>query len=378
MSLLPDATVVERLLHHIDHKTTDEGETTWREPVANYRSPERLAAELELFRRHPTPFCASAALPEVGSYLTRTAAGTPLVAVRGRDRHVRVFRNACRHRGTQVAEDSGCAKAFACRYHGWTYGLEGELIHVPHERGFPDLEKSGRGLVPVESFESHGLVFVTQEKAHSAELALDGLSAPVIGDDYRIVDARGLGCTEVAANWKIVLEGFIEGYHIRTTHRDTFYPLQYDNTNVVETFGMNSRIAYPYRAIERQRGVDAAKRTTNGTLTYVYQFFPNVMVATFPNRIFMVVLEPLAPDRTLQITTVLTNSPEDDSRAQEFLARGAQLVDRGGLEDRAMVESGQRGLAAGANEFLEFGRFESQIVHFHRNLDAALDAIPSR
>jgi hypothetical protein len=108
-------------------------------------------------------------------------------------------------------------------------------------------------------------------------------------------------------------------------------------------------------------------------LTYVYQFFPNVMLATFPNRIFVVALEPLAPDRTLQLTTVLTNSPEQDSRAQAFLARGAQLVDRGGLEDREMVESGQRGLAAGANEFLEFGRFESQIVHFHRNLRAALE-----
>jgi phenylpropionate dioxygenase-like ring-hydroxylating dioxygenase large terminal subunit len=311
----------------------------------------------------------------VGSYLARTAAGTPLLAVRGADRRVRVFRNACRHRGTQVAEGSGCTAAFMCRYHGWTYGLDGALRQVPHERGFPDLDKSGRGLVPVEAFESHGLVFVQQEKCkgNGAALALDALPSPLIGDDYRIQDARNLGQNEVAANWKILLEGFIEGYHIRTTHRDTFYPLQYDNLNVIETFGANSRIAYPYRAIERQRGVDAAKRSADGTLTYVYQFFPNVMLATFPNRIFLVVLEPLAVDRTLQLTTVLTNSPEQDERAQAFLARGAALVDRGGLEDREMVESGQRGLAAGANEFLEFGRFEAQIAHFHRQLSAALE-----
>ena len=160
------------------------------------------------------------------------------------------------------AEASGCAKAFVCRYHGWTYGLDGALIHVPHERGFPDLEKSGRGLVPVEAFESHGFVFVQQEKGsgNRAALALDALPSPLIGDDYRIQDARNLGHNEVAANWKILLEGFIEGYHIRTTNRDTFYPLQYDNLNVIETFGANSRIAYPYRAIERQRGLAAEQR----------------------------------------------------------------------------------------------------------------------
>ncbi len=101
-----------------------------REPVENYRSPERFAAELYLLRRHPTPFCPSATLPDVGSCVSREAAGTPLVAVRGADGEVNVFRNACRHRGTQVASGSGCAKAFVCGYHGWTYGLDGNLRQV--------------------------------------------------------------------------------------------------------------------------------------------------------------------------------------------------------------------------------------------------------
>ncbi|MDT9110839.1 Rieske 2Fe-2S domain-containing protein, partial [Escherichia coli] len=89
-----------RILDHIDNETTDLGETCWREPVANYRSPARLDLELErVFRRTPTPFCPSAALLEPGSYVARDAAGVPLLAVRGVDGNVRVFRNACRHRG---------------------------------------------------------------------------------------------------------------------------------------------------------------------------------------------------------------------------------------------------------------------------------------
>ena len=172
--LLDDQSVVQRILDHIDHKTTDSSEECWREPVAHYRSPERLDLERALvFRRYPTPFCPSAALPEAGSYLAREAAGTPLLAVRGRDGAVRAFRNACRHRGTQLAEGSGCAKAFVCRYHGWTYALDGGLLHVPHEDGFPGLEKALHGLVPVQAVERSGLVFVTQDGPHDGDPGLD-------------------------------------------------------------------------------------------------------------------------------------------------------------------------------------------------------------
>src|SRR5262245_48542942 len=123
MKLLDDAAVVRRLFTHIDQGSTDVSEGVWREPVAHYRSPERFAAELDVFRNGTTAFCPSAALPEPGAFVARTAAGTPIVAVRGTDGQVRAFRNACRHRGARIADGSGCEKAFVCRYHGWTYGL---------------------------------------------------------------------------------------------------------------------------------------------------------------------------------------------------------------------------------------------------------------
>src|SRR5688572_27111055 len=90
--LLDDAALIERILTHLDEGTTDLAEGTWREPVDNYRSASRLAAEIELLRRCPTPFCPSAALPDPGSYVAREAAGVPLLAVRGRDGVVRAFR----------------------------------------------------------------------------------------------------------------------------------------------------------------------------------------------------------------------------------------------------------------------------------------------
>ena len=83
---MDDRSVAQRVLDHIANGTTDVGDAVWREPVANYRSSERLTAEIEqVLRRSPTPLCPSAALPEAGSYLAREAAGTPVVAVRGAD-----------------------------------------------------------------------------------------------------------------------------------------------------------------------------------------------------------------------------------------------------------------------------------------------------
>jgi len=282
--LADDPTVVQRILDHIDNKTTDLGDTIWREPVQNYLSQERFAVERNVvMRRYPIGFCPSAALATPGSYLAREAAGTPLIAVRGSDGQVRAFRNACRHRGTQLADGAGCEKAFVCRYHGWTYNLDGSLRHVPHEHGFPGLDKSTRGLVPVETVEAQGVVFVTQNPPALAGANL-GKLPPLFTAKHRLA---GSVEGDVPANWKVLAEGFLEGYHIRSTHPETFYPVQFDNLNVVEKFGPNNRITFPYRAVNKLRAVRPDERSAGGKLTYVYHLFPNVIVATFPGRIFM-------------------------------------------------------------------------------------------
>lgn len=366
--LLDEASVVARILDHIDRKTTDLCDTTWREPVANYRSPERFRREIErVLRRTPTPFCPSAALRESGSYIAREAAGTPLLAVRGADGVVRVFRNACRHRGMQVAEGTGCARAFVCRYHGWSYGMDGKLLGVPHAHGFPGLDRAMNGLVPVAAQERHGMIFVKQDGA----IAEDEVDLPLdpLGPELEVFDSFE---SEVAANWKVLAEGFLEGYHIQSTHRTTFYPIQYDNLNVVESFGRNSRISFPYKRIEKMRALPPSERRTAGMLTHVYHLFPNVMVATFPTNTQMIVLEPLAIDRTRLLNWTLwdRNNGEYDEAA---VAAGRDFAQTGVAEDREMVAAIQRGLASGANEFFQYGLFEGAISQFHRTLHKALD-----
>jgi phenylpropionate dioxygenase-like ring-hydroxylating dioxygenase large terminal subunit len=365
---MDDKAVVQRVLDHIDARSTDFGDQVWREPVEKYRAPERFAAEMKLLRRAPIVFCPSAALPERGSYLARDAAGTSILMVRGNDGVARAFRNACRHRGMQLADRSGCEKAFVCRYHGWTYALDGRLRHVPHQDGFPGLEPDARGLSPLPTAELLGLVFVNQDASSSPNPDLSGVPR-LVSPSHKL---RGTTEIEIDANWKIFAEGFLEGYHIRALHRDTFYPIQFDNLNVVETFGNNSRIVFPYRRINKLREVPIEERSAEGYLTYVYHLFPNVMIATFPTNMVIVILEPLKIDKTRVITFTVTDRETSQSDAEAGVKQGEDFVNLGAIEDREVACAIQRGLGSDANQYFEFGLFEQALGHFHRSLDAAL------
>ena len=363
-----DQSVAQRILDHVEHGTTDTGTEVWREPVENYRSEKRLADERSLLRRMPVPFCPSAALPEKGSYVAREAAGVPLLVVRGADGKVRAFRNACRHRGTQLANGAGCAKAFVCPYHAWTYTLEGKLRHVPHEEGFPGLDKSLNGLVPVHAEERLGLVFISQEKSSS----IDELPVLIRPDQPMFATTE----RELEVNWKVFLEGFIEGYHIRFTHPESFFPYGYDNLNLIDLYGRSSRITYPFKRIQKLEKVAPAERKVEGLLTYVYHLFPNVLITILSRHTNVVILEPLAVDRTRQITYTLANDPGEEALAEAIRDRDF-VGNTGAQEDLAVVTSIQKSIGSGANEFFTFGKFEGCIVHFHRELGTLLGARPA-
>lgn len=374
-----DVEIVRRVLAHIDAGTTDEG-AAWREPVVNYLDATRFAQELKMLRSMPSVFVPSAAIPNPGDHVERTAFGVPLFAVRGRDRRARVFRNACRHRGFTLVEGAGCAHALVCRYHGWTYRLDGSLAHVPHQEAFPDLDLPGRGLIEVDSHEVDGLVVIDALDSRP-DPDDDALAWLTDGTPWRdkLVPAQRLVYVDATLrpmNWKVLVEQFLEGYHIRSTHKDTFFPLQYDDLNVVEVFGPNSRLTFPYRNIERLRDRPESTWSTDARVTYLYQLFPNVMLATFPDLMLMIVVDPVDIGHSM-VTVYSMVRPEMADRSESDVgqpnpAAASTLIARGTVEDNEMSEGVQRGLSSGANAFVEFGRHESAAGHFHAVLDERL------
>ena len=150
-------------------------------------------------------------------------------------------------------------------------------------------------------------------------------------------------------NWKVLVEQFLEGYHIRSTHRETFFPLQYDNLNVVETFGRNSRVTYPYRNIERAPGRAGRQARGRRPVTFVYHLFPNVMLATFPDQLIVIVIDPDRHRRHSQRHLRCSSDHHDGTTAPRPSSPRRSLLGHGALEDDAMSMACRQRALAGAN-----------------------------
>ena len=363
--LLSEQKILERIFDHIDNKTTDLGDTVWKEPVANYLSQERFESEIALLRSLPVVFCLSAMLPDKGSYVARKAAGTPLLVVRGDDGKVRAFINGCRHRGMQVAKNSGCARAFVCPYHAWTYGLEGELKHIPGRAGFPGVELKDNGLVEVGATEKGGLVYVNQ--SGPADASMLEIVPDLFSEEQAYFDQSEYTDD---ANWKLLAETTMEGYHIKALHKKSFYPYGFDNINVVESFGSHTRVVFPFQRIEKLREVDPKGRRMEGMVTSVYQLFPNVAVSILSKHSTVTIFEPISPTRTQILIYRATNKTSAGATTDfEEAKRDADFVKAAGFdEDREAACAIQETLGTKANQHLTFGHFEKAIVHFHQNL----------
>ena len=365
VGLLEVADIFDRVFDHIDNGTTDLGTVQWHEPVEHYTRQSRYEQEIALLRQRPVVFCPSAAIPDAGSYISRTAAGTPLLVVRDNDLQVRAFINACRHRGMKVASGEGCTRTFSCPYHGWTYNLNGSLRGVPGEDAFPDLGKETSVLREVFATEKGGLVYVQQEgepRLETLDTALDFFeSSQSFFYKSDTVDE---------ANWKLLTETLLEGYHIKSLHRESFYPFGLDNINVVESYGQNSRVIYPFKRIEKLRSVAREERNIEGSATLVYHLFPNVSVSVLSKHTSVTVIEPLSPTRTQMFSYAIKHAAQNGVEiSHEEAIRDVHFVNQSGQEeDRAAARDIQETVTTSANSHLTFGYYEKAIVSFHQQL----------
>tara|TARA_X000000368_G_scaffold292351_2_gene232448 strand:- start:1321 stop:2472 length:1152 start_codon:yes stop_codon:yes gene_type:complete len=368
---LNESDAIERIFNHIDNGTTDLGDTVWKEPVSNYYSKERFDAEISLLRRSPIPYCPSAALPDNGSFIARTASGTPLLVVRGEDGVVRAFINACKHRGMKVADGSGCKKkAFVCPYHAWAYDLNGKLKNIPGQEAFPEIDINDTGLSEISAIEKGGIVYVTQE----GEIAEHMLKNAI---DFFEPDQKMFSYNEVVdeANWKLLTETLLEGYHIKSLHKDTFYPFGLDNINLVETSGPNSRVIFPFKRIETIRHMNPSERRLNGVATSVFHLFPNASISILSKHSSLTIMEPLSPSSVKIINYLVYNSKINGKDISlEEAKKDAKFVNESGQnEDREAARAIQETVTTSANSHLTFGFFEKAIVNFHQHLTSKLN-----
>jgi choline monooxygenase len=249
----------------------------------------------------------------------------------------RAFVNVCRHRGSVVAEEPGERKSLQCSYHAWTYGLDGALRSAPRAQELADAEELSLVPVRLERWGPFRFVTLDAEAPPLAELlgeipdriAAAGLDVDDLAFHHRVD-------WEVAANWKIASENFLECYHCPVAHPGF--------SSMVDV----SQDSYRLVAGERRWSQFGQLRSRGDAELPEGQFhfiWPNTGINIFPGRPNLSIgpILPLAPARTRRILDYFFAPGETEEWITEFL----EFDDEVGREDAKLVELVQRGAGSG-------------------------------
>jgi phenylpropionate dioxygenase-like ring-hydroxylating dioxygenase large terminal subunit len=365
--------LVHRVLAHLAARTTDTASTPSLLPIAAYADTARLEREqTRLFRGLPLAIAHASQLAAPGDFVTHDAAGLPLLVVRGDDGALHAFLNVCRHRGTRVeAAPCGSRKAFVCPYHAWSYGRDGRLLARPHERGFTGITLADRGLAAVPVAELAGLVFVQPQPAPGVGLAdwLGPLAAELEGFGLAAGAVHGQFATTRELSWKLAIDIFLEAYHVRPTHKDSIYPMFFDNVGLVDPSGPHLRNVFPKRTIRELADRPEATWRLREHANVLYQLFPNTLVLVEPDHAAVLHVWPVGTTRTLLTAYMVVPEPPASDKARRYWDANNRILLGAVDEDFAMGESIQAGLASGANRDFVLGAFEHALAHFHRQVE---------
>jgi phenylpropionate dioxygenase-like ring-hydroxylating dioxygenase large terminal subunit len=366
--------LIKRVLAHVEHRTTDTAGVITEQPIAAYADAERLAREqAKLFGALPLAIGHVSQVAKPGDFFTHDASGTPLLVTRDDEGRLRAFLNVCRHRGTRLqAAPCGSAKAFVCPYHAWSYGTDGALLGIPHERGFvaaSALAKQQRGLAEVPVGEFAGLIFVRLRGERPIEDWLGPLADDLRGFGLATSHVYRQQRQERALSWKLAIDVFLEAYHLRPTHKDSIYGLFFDNLGLVDPAGPHLRNVFPKRTIRELAAIPERDWRVRAHANVLFHLFPNTLVLVEPDHAAVLHLWPTGPGSCLMTSYMLVPEAPVTDKARAYWDANDQILMNAVGEDFAMGESIQSGLASGANREVVFGAFEHALAHFHAQID---------
>ena len=365
---------IRRIPAH-DHAGVVQIEAT--RPVSIFTGQDRFDREQAcVFRKTAVPVMLSTMVAEPGTAIAHDGYGVSMIIARDRQGVARAFLNACQHKGSKLIEGCDPVKAsrLSCPYHAWTYGLDGTLVGVARAETFLNLDKSKRNLAELPSREAGGLIWVMLDR--HAEPDFSGVDPQLVED----MDAFGIGDAHVYgrktfhldANWKLVLEPFLEGYHVQRLHARTVGPLFADVPNVVDVLGRNIR-QISGKAQFSPADLDIPGENVHKTVTHAYLVFPNTVVVTSPYYISVMFIMPGGVRKTTVDYYMLTRLPADTDKGEEIYKRSYDMIiGVFGGEDFRAAEISQVGLDSGALDEVVYSGMEATIPIYYEQLERQL------
>ena len=318
-------------------------------------------------------------IPKIGDFACLDYAGAKLILIRDREGIPRAYANSCRHRGMALLEGEGNCRAIKCGYHGWTYGLDGALTAAPEMSATPGFDAQDWGLKEVRLETFRNLMFVD----------FSGTAPPLaqhIGDladklaPYDLENQVLVRRTEydVACNWKVYVENFMDYYHTPTVHRTSLaagdLSVYHRNPPTVE------RGTGEYMSLYAKHKGTAAllvgatgfppmpsltgRAVEGSTFACV---FPCTLLANTKDCVWHVEIHPLGPDR-IRLAVGACFHPETVKRPDftELVARYYERWDVSVKEDNDVNELQQRGVSSPLAEAGRVSPMEA-LSHTHRN-----------
>ncbi len=336
-------------------------------PARLYNDPVYLELERERVFGHTWQLVGRAdQVAEHGRFFTAEIGNDSIVVLRDGD-VLRGFHNVCLHRAGPVAQGCGKRNTLQCKYHGWTYALDGSLKHAPEMQGVELFRPDDMHLVPVQVATWGPLVFVNVDgKAPPLLEVLEDVPrrvAPFRCETMRYVTRKSW---DIACNWKVYVDNYLEGYHVPVVHPGLHKELDYDNY-VVEPHRYYSVQHAPLRPVHganADRRYDPA-RTDVAEAVYVW-LFPNVMLNVYMGQMQTNVVLPISNDRTRVVFEWFAADPPADAAADAAWTSLMAFSDEIQDEDIEICEAVQRNLRS---RVYDRGRYsaarENGVHHFH-------------
>lgn len=369
--------LMKRALTIVENQWPEMADAHMQVPLDYYGSEDLAAKEKALFETSPLALVAAAEIAEPHDYLVRNAVGRSILITRDEDGVAHAFLNYCRHRGAEPARGCGHARRFSCPYHAWTYDTKGRLVGMPLRDRYEGFDLSSHGLVELPCEERHGFIWVVLEPGHTIDVAAH------LGElDSEIAS---LGCAKMkyyaslpeeplAANWKSVAEGLLEGLHVPHVHPGTF-ALNPQASAVDLAFydavGPHIRYGLPMFGkddVARLRATPEAAWNPAESIGCVWLIAPGLLLA---HELYGMIYADLTPGRTVSESylrygwlSLVSEPPQGQPTPAEMAARAALAV----RQDQPVWEGCGRGLARGTHGYALIGRNEKGVQLFHERL----------